>query len=135
MIDQADIHAALMAHCQTIVLSPMPAIAWPGKPVSQADYWLRITHLPNIPERPSLDGSVPLDHQGILQLDLMNEPGQHEITYLRRASALMEYFPQTLRLESGTARVKVAKAYALGGRATGDHWMVPVRIEYVVEAA
>ena len=134
MTDQADIHAALMAHCESIALSPMPEIAWPGKPVSQADYWLRITHLPNVPERASLDGSVPLDHQGILQLDLMNEPGQHEITYLRRASALIGYFPQNLRLSSGSVSVVIVKAYALGGRATGDHWMTPVRIEYRTEA-
>ena len=135
MIDQADIHAALMWRCEAISLNPMPEIAWPGKPAPQAAYWLRVTHLPNIPDRPSLDGSLPLDHQGILQLDLMNEPGQHEISYLKRASALISQFPQNLRFSAGTARVVVVKAYALGGRATGDHWMIPVRVEYRVEAA
>ena len=130
-----DIHAALMAQIEGLTLSPAPTIVWPGFPEEQAGYWMRVTHLPNIPDRPTLDGSTDLDRQGILQLDLMNELGRHEIIYKERAQALVDAFPQSKRLTSGSAVVKVVKAYSLGGRSTGDHWMIPVRVEYRAEAA
>lgn len=131
---ETDVHAALMAYVEGLVLSPAPTVVWPGFPASQDAYWMRVTHLPNIPERATMDGSTELDHQGILQLDLMNELGRHEITYKKRSQALVDEFPQSKRLTSGGAVVKIVKAYSLGGRSTGDHWMVPVRVEYRAEA-
>lgn len=135
MIDQTDIHSALMEMVQNLYMTPEPVVIYAGFPAPQSGYWMRVTHLPNVPDRSSLDGTTPLDHRGILQLDLMCEPGQHEIVYIARAQGVIDQFPQTGRTTSSTATVKVVKAYSLGGRATGDHWMVPVRIEYVVEAA
>jgi hypothetical protein len=132
---ETDIHAALMARVESLTLTPAPTIVWPGFPADQAAYWLRVTHLPNVPERGTLDGTVDLDRQGILQLDLMNEMGRHEVVYIDRAQDIIAHFPQRLRLTSGGAMVRIVKAYALGGRATGDHWMTPVRVEYRAEAA
>ena len=134
-IAQIDIHRALMARVETLSLTPAPTVIYPGFPSAQADYWLRVTHLPNVPDRIGVNASTPLRHFGILQLDLMNELGKHEVVYIDRAQDVIDHFPQDLELTQGTARVTVLKAYAIGGRATGDHWMVPIRVEYAVTSA
>lgn len=130
------IHGALIEAAKGLAyLNPAPAIAWPGRPTPQASYWARVTHLRNIPDRPTVDGSVGYDYTGILQIDLMCELGRDEIVYLARAEDALALFPQTLRLVSGPVVVKVYRSYALTGRATGDHWMIPLRVEYRAEAA
>jgi hypothetical protein len=82
-----------------------------------------------------VNASTPLRHQGILQLDLMHGLGQHEVVYLNAAQSIIAHFPQDLTLNQGTARVTVLRTYAIGGRATGDHWMTPIRVEYAVTSA
>lgn len=134
-IAQEDVHRALMARVEALTLTPAPVVVWPGFPASQAAYWLRVTHLPNIPTRRGLNDTTNITHQGILQIDLMNDPGQHEVVYIARAQDVIDHFPQDLALVQGTARVLIRQAYALGGRATGDHWMTPVRVEYAVSRA
>lgn len=133
MANPVDIQMALMERIETLSIVPAPTLVFPGFPASKDDYWMRITHLPNVPDRGSLDGSVSLDHMGILHLDLMCEIGQHEIVYLQRAQDVIDHFPQTLLITSYSTVVKIVKSYMLGGRATGDHWMIPVRVEYVAK--
>jgi hypothetical protein len=134
-IAQADAHRALMARVESLSLTPAPTILWPGYPAAQAGYWMRVTHLPNVPDRLGVNASTPLRHQGILQLDLMCELGRHEVVYIERAQDVIDHFPQDLTLTQGTARVTVLRTYVLGGRATGDHWMIPIRVEYAVTSA
>lgn len=136
MVTQTDIHAALMTRMQDLYFgADAPTIVWPGKPAVQADYWLRVTHLPNTPDRVAMDAATPLLHRGILALDLMNELGRHEVVYIDRAREVVEHFPPNLRMTSGETVVTVLRSYSLGGRSTGDHWMVPVRVEYIVGSA
>lgn len=134
-VAQVDIHRALMARVESLSLTPAPTVAYPGNPTPQATYWLRVTHLPNVPDRRGVNGSLTLRHFGIVQLDLMNELGKHEVVYINRAQDVIDHFPQDLQLTQGTAVVNITKAYALGGRATGDHWMIPIRVEYAVRDA
>jgi len=134
-IAQTDIHRALMARVEGLSLAPAPTIVWPGYPAEQTGYWLRVAHLPNVPDRLGVNASTPLRHQGILQLDLMNELGQHEAVYIDRAQGIVDHFPQDLTLTQGTARVTVLRTYSIGGRATGDHWMTQIRVEYAVTSA
>lgn len=136
MIKQVDIHAALMARLETMFFGlDAPTIVYPGKPAAKAKYWVRVTHLPNVPDRIAMDAATPYVHRGILQIDMMNELGRHEVVYLDRAEAVIEHFPANLRMTSGTAAVTVQRSYSLGGRSTGDHWMIPVRVEYIVGSA
>ncbi|MDG4650114.1 phage tail terminator-like protein [Roseibacterium sp. SDUM158017] len=134
-IAQIDIHRALLARVDALSMSPMPVVLWPGFPAMQADYWLRVTHLPNIPDRIGVNASSPLRHSGILQLDLMNELGRHEVVYIDRAQDIIDHFPQDLVLTQGAARITVLRSYAIGGRSTGDHWMIPIRVNYAVTSA
>jgi len=133
LIAQADIHSALMGHLQTVAdaLADPVTVVWPGKPAVQADYWLRPTVLHNLPQLGGMDAATPLVHRGILQMDLFCELGRHEAVYLARGDELAAHWPQNLRLVWRTAAVTVQRCYCLSGRSTGDHWLVPVRAEYI----
>lgn len=132
---ETDIHAALMARVEAMSLTPELVVTYPADPVSQAAEFLRVTHLPNVPNRREVREGGATQYLGILQLDLMSPFGRHEVFYIKRADSIAAHFAPDLKMTSGAAVVDVWQSYRLGGRSTGDHWMTPLRIEYRARSA
>jgi len=131
---EADIQAALMARVQTLTLSPAIPVAWPGEPSFESlngDY-LRVSHLRAEPTRWAIGGSDPLDRRGFLQLDLFTVLGPHQVEADVIADSIVAHFPRDLKLTSGSAVVRVVKAWARPGQRdpNGTHWQTPVQVDY-----
>lgn len=130
---EADIQAALMARVESLSLSPALPVAWPGAPFTdtEGDY-IRVSHLRPEPDRPFVNSDDPLDRRGILQLDLFTVLGSHQIEADVIAGSIVAHFPRDLRLTSGSAVVRVVKAWAMTGRPdpNGTHWHTPVQVNY-----
>lgn len=130
---EADIQAALMARVESLSLSPAIPVAWPGVPFTgtSGDY-LRVSHLRAEPTRWAIRGGDPLDRRGFLQLDLFTVIGPHQVKADVIADSILAHFPRDLKLTSGSAVVRVVKAWARPGQRdpNGTHWQTPVQVDY-----
>lgn len=127
------IHAALMARVET--LSTSLPISYPGVTFDPpAGDHLRVSQLRNEPVRWALDGGMPMDRMGFLQIDLFTRVtnGSYQVTADAQAEEIAEHFPRDLRLTSGGETITIIKAWPMQGRKdpNGTHWHTPIRIEY-----
>lgn len=129
------IHIALVARVQSLVLSPVVPVAYPGVAFTPpAGEYISVTHMPNEPVRSRLSGADVLDRFGILQLDLFTPitADSYEAQTIARASQIAAHFPHDLTLTYDSASVQIVKSYVGRGRKDSDgvKWMTPVFVEY-----
>lgn len=134
-MSETEVHAALMARIEALATS-LP-IEYPGRaftPPAGGD-WLRVTHMPNTPDRPGLSASASLRRMGFLQIDLFAQLDRHEIEYIEAARPIADHFNRDRRLTNGNSRVVIVNSYVGRGRKDdrASLWMVPVVVEYRVE--
>lgn len=128
---EANIHGALMARVNSLALTPTLEIVWPASQVLPPETeYLRVTHLPAAPIRRALSAASPMDRTGILQLDLFSPAGKFERDYIDRAGQIAAHFPPDQMMSQGGVFLMVVKTDVLPSRADGNHWHVPIRVNY-----
>lgn len=132
MTPEASIHAALMARVMTQPLD-LPLI-YVERGGDTPNSYIEVAHLPNISERVFLDGALPLDRMGILQLTLCSQPGQYAAVYMEQAGQLAQHFERDLRLTYESVTLTITKADIGAGQLDGQHWRTPVSIYYTSSA-
>lgn len=134
-MSETKIHVALMARVQSLALSPVVPVAYPGVSFAPpAGEYIRVTHMPNDPIRSRLSGAEVLDRFGILQLDLFTPitADSYEINTIARAAQIVAHFPHDLTLTNDGKSVQIVRSYVGRGRVDPDgvKWMTPVFVEY-----
>lgn len=124
---EGDIHAALMAHAETITGYTM---VWPRIATEQpAGEHLRVSHVPNEPTTLDLSGKG-LDLMGFLYLTLVSDLLGHEAESMAKAGLIGAHFQIGQRLTSGEATLTITGRAIRPGRQENGRWETPVRISY-----
>lgn len=104
--------------------------------VSKTAQWLRASVLPAPSTSPCIGFGAPVNHYGILQIDVIQGAGGGTLPMDRVVSAIRDYFPLGLTLTQGGFEIKITPvAMRAVGRGPlmndSDGWMkIPVSIPY-----
>ena len=127
------ISAALLVRVETLVTTPVMAVAWPNRPSSPAvdAPYLEVALLPNRNLRPFLDGADPHFRHGILQLTVVTPLNGGSSAAIALAGAVAAHFPADTALYQDDVKVRVQAAPDVGqGFTTERSYNVPVSIRY-----
>lgn len=110
----------------------LPNIAFTPPTASQTAKWLRATFLPV----PSTSMGVQFDshvqHNGIMQIDVMYGQGAGEYALSRIASDAIKFFARGTKLPFDGITVRIDRAPYRGPMIKDDVWMmIPVSIPYL----
>jgi len=129
---ETQIWLALKGRVQSLVLTPVLAIAWPNedfiKPITG---YLRVTHVPNVNRRLLIGSTEPHQRIGLLQVDVFAKKNQDASVAAEIAGQVAAWFPTDLRMTYSTVAVRVTKAPDVAQAIADDtHWLVPTSVEY-----
>lgn len=109
-----DIAIALLERASTIAVAygvdtlpvAMPDVPPPWGEAPAPDRYFRVSIFDNVPRWQSVGGDTKIG-QGILQIEVIWARGIGTIQIRAAAQAVMDHFPAALRLNHGTAAVKI----------------------------
>lgn len=128
---EACIHGALMARVESLTLTPVVPVIYPGpEAVRPAGEHIEAHHLPNQNIRRALSSSAPMIRLGYLQLTLCSVLGLFERDYRERAGQIAEHFPLDLPMTQEGVTMKVTRVDVQPGRKDETHYRTSVRVYY-----
>lgn len=128
---EAYIHGALMARVESLLLSPVVPVIYPGPEAARPDgEHIEAHHLPNQNVRRALSGKSPMIRLGILQLTLCSPLGRFERDYRERAGQIAAHFPLDHVMTQGGVGLRVTRVDVMPGLKDDTHYRTPVRVYY-----
>lgn len=109
----------------------MPNVGFTPPDTNSGNMWLRVNHIPNDSFSLGLSRSSSNQHYGIVQIDVMADPGVGEYAPGRMASSLIEHFEVYTNLESDGFRVQIYRLPSRGTLLKDGAWVfIPVSVSY-----
>ncbi|PSM18221.1 phage tail terminator-like protein [Nitratireductor sp. StC3] len=131
---ESSIETALFSRVASLSLSPELTVSWPNQTLkTKPATYLRVSHVPNINDRPFIDSDAPHLRLGLLEIDVFVKKGSppRAAAATEIAGKIAEHFSTDLEMVADGVVVQVAKAPDVRQAMPGEtHWMVPVVIRY-----
>jgi len=131
---QENILKALIDHFDTLTLSPVLTVAYPGIAFTPpaTGMWIELAWIPNTADEPWLDNDAQVVERGIFQIGICDRLGVGEFPLNRAADAVIEHFRKGTKMVSGPVTVRIEQRASSEPAISYDtKIMTPISVRYL----
>jgi hypothetical protein len=133
---ETSIWLALKGRVQSLALNPALPVAWPNESFTKpTSGYLRVTWIPNLNRRRSVNSSGTHQRLSLLQIDVFAPKNQNVAIAIDIAGKIAAHFPPDQRIRAQGVTARVTRAPQVAQPIPDDtHILVPVTIPIEVMA-